>query len=398
MRVLLSAYACEPGIGSEPEVGLAAVLGAARHHEVWVLTRNNNVDAVKSVLDAHGLASRVRVVGLDLGRAALTAKRHLGQIGLNWYYDRWQVAAGKAARRLDAEIGFDVVHHVTFATGWGRIGVAATGKPLVVGPVGGFATTPGSLLPVMGWRGVAGEISRRLLRPLLARLTGSLRAQASAAVLFLQNSAALRGRQPGGDLLIMPNGLVGVGSPTAPMEQDSPPRIVFAGNLIPLKGAILAVEAMRYLRHPTATLDIYGDGPERPRLEKAIVRWDLQDRVRIHAPISRSSLLDVLARASVLVHPALHDEAGLVVAEALSSGTPVACLDIAGPPVVAGFWPEEMFRAVPPGRRSKVIADLAVALDELIGVRGEVGPRRRELFLETIEAAYRAAVQSESIR
>jgi len=42
MRVLISAYACEPDKGSEPGVGWNWALAAAEKHEVWVLTRSNN--------------------------------------------------------------------------------------------------------------------------------------------------------------------------------------------------------------------------------------------------------------------------------------------------------------------------------------------------------------------
>jgi len=41
-KVLVSAYACEPGKGSEPEVGWQWVHQIARFHEVWVITRANN--------------------------------------------------------------------------------------------------------------------------------------------------------------------------------------------------------------------------------------------------------------------------------------------------------------------------------------------------------------------
>jgi len=43
MKVLMSAYACEPNKGSEPGIGWNWVLETARlGHEVWVLTRANN--------------------------------------------------------------------------------------------------------------------------------------------------------------------------------------------------------------------------------------------------------------------------------------------------------------------------------------------------------------------
>jgi hypothetical protein len=46
MKVLLSALACEPDKGSEPEVGFRALLAAASHHEVWVLTLPESIPAL----------------------------------------------------------------------------------------------------------------------------------------------------------------------------------------------------------------------------------------------------------------------------------------------------------------------------------------------------------------
>jgi hypothetical protein len=39
MKILMSAYSCEPGKGSEPGVGWNFVRAVAKYHEVWVLTR-----------------------------------------------------------------------------------------------------------------------------------------------------------------------------------------------------------------------------------------------------------------------------------------------------------------------------------------------------------------------
>ena len=56
MKILISAYACEPNKGSEPEVGFRVVLAAARDHEVWVLTRKNNIEPLQRALTEAGVA------------------------------------------------------------------------------------------------------------------------------------------------------------------------------------------------------------------------------------------------------------------------------------------------------------------------------------------------------
>ncbi|MGB8801257.1 MAG: hypothetical protein WCC97_11250, partial [Candidatus Acidiferrales bacterium] len=50
LKILLSAYACEPDKGSEPGVGWNHVKQAARFHDVWVLTRSNNRASIERAL------------------------------------------------------------------------------------------------------------------------------------------------------------------------------------------------------------------------------------------------------------------------------------------------------------------------------------------------------------
>ena len=75
MRVLISAYACEPEKGSEPGVGFASTLAAAGEHEVWVLTRANNVDSIERAVASHPFRSRIHIVGVDLDPKVLTLKK-----------------------------------------------------------------------------------------------------------------------------------------------------------------------------------------------------------------------------------------------------------------------------------------------------------------------------------
>ena len=51
MKILMSALACEPGKGSELEVGFRAMLAAASRHEVWVLTNSATIPIVRRAID-----------------------------------------------------------------------------------------------------------------------------------------------------------------------------------------------------------------------------------------------------------------------------------------------------------------------------------------------------------
>ena len=141
MKILLSAYACEPGKGSEQEVGLQIMLTAAQRHDVWVLTRQNSVSLLEEFLAQHPLRDRIRLYGIDLNGPIL--RREAVWPARPAHLLRRVATSGiRACPRSDRSIHFDVVHHATFATYWTRAGVSQLGKPFVWGPVGGGVRTP----------------------------------------------------------------------------------------------------------------------------------------------------------------------------------------------------------------------------------------------------------------
>src|SRR6267154_498200 len=91
LQVLLSAYSCEPGKGSEPEVGWQWARQMARWHDVTVLTRANNEASIREGLAREGEMPGLRFVYHDLAAPLLRLKKQFG-----WrdaYYRLWQSSA-----------------------------------------------------------------------------------------------------------------------------------------------------------------------------------------------------------------------------------------------------------------------------------------------------------------
>src|SRR6516165_7239572 len=110
-RILLSAYACEPGKGSEAEVGwMWATELEASGHDVWVLTREANRVALEGAMREQ-LGPRLHLVYYDLPRWIRRWKR--GVRGVHWYNALWQWGAYRVARRLTKVGRFDCVQDVT---------------------------------------------------------------------------------------------------------------------------------------------------------------------------------------------------------------------------------------------------------------------------------------------
>jgi len=179
--------------------------------------------------------------------------------------------------------------------------------------------------------------------------------------------------------------------PSTPRNKD----IYLVGRLAPWKAPILAVRAMRYVQDADCKLRICGDGPERRRLERAARQWRVRERVCFDGWLSRDVLLQRIASAGALIHPALHEEAGLCVPMAKASGTPVVCLNRGGPPSILAEWPNTRALAVEPADPPSTARAMAAAVDDFLAHPPDVGQsasRPRSSFEDELLEAYDRAV------
>ena len=115
MKLLLSAYACNPTRGSEEGNGFNWVWeSAALGHEVWCLTTpRGQADLTQYLAEraTEPAAQRIHPVYITVPKLVDYAYRW--QLGVYLHYIVWQYRAWRVARQLDAQVDFDVVHHVT---------------------------------------------------------------------------------------------------------------------------------------------------------------------------------------------------------------------------------------------------------------------------------------------
>jgi glycosyltransferase involved in cell wall biosynthesis len=125
-----------------------------------------------------------------------------------------------------------------------------------------------------------------------------------------QTSRWLRRTRTDGPVITVRSGL-----PLAEVQQQVPDRpgetyrVLAVGRLIPKKGFDLLVKACsRLLRSEVdLRLDVYGDGPERDRLETMASRSAAPDRIRLHGAVSYDTVRGAYQNADVLVMPSRHD-------------------------------------------------------------------------------------------
>lgn len=383
LKVLISAYACEPHRGSEPEVGWQWALQMARFHDVTVVTRADNQPVIEPVLEQlRGKRPLPTFVYHDLDEIIVRLKKRYHIVRL--YYVAWQRSVARLVNGLHAREKYDLLHHVTFATYRYPTAVWDHGVPTVWGPVGGIETVPLGLLPWRYPRGLMAELARNFENFYNLATIGVLRHRGRASTVVLASTPEMK--RVFNDLGVRAELFPSIGLDTAdipvrpPSSPPGPLRLLYVGNLIALKGIDLALAALK--RSGTdARLTLIGAGPLENAHRKLAVQLGLADRVEFKGRLPRQQTLETYREHDVFVFPSLHDTGGLALLEAMCAGLPAICLDVAGPGALVR---DQCGVKVPLASRGKVILGLAEAIqryDRQRPLLAEHGAKARELAL-----------------
>jgi len=170
-----------------------------------------------------------------------------------------------------------------------------------------------------------------------------------------------------------------------PLREDEPrpagpPRILFCGRLEPRNalGTLLDAGARLAAGGRDFVLDVVGDGPLRLHYQRSAERLGVADRVVWHGTL-REARARLYREAAIFAAPCTLASFGVILLEAMASGTPVVCADN------VGF--REVLRDGAPGRftRPDDPADLASGLAEVLddaALRAEWGERGRRVVVE----------------
>ncbi|PZV14666.1 MAG: glycosyl transferase family 1 [Leptolyngbya sp.] len=389
MKVLISAYSCEPGKGSERGVGWNVASEVAKHHEVWVLTRpDESREAIEAELERNPNQNLHFVYfTLPFWRDSL----RWGQSGaIQLHYYLWQIQAYFVARPLHREIGFDVAHHVTFVKYSCPSFLCFLPIPFVWGPVGGGESAPLPFWVDFSWRNKLYEVARLAWRTvgeldLFTRLT----ARRSAIAYAVTEDTAQRLQWLG---VTQPQICPAIGllqdevehlSRCLPVNISMKCRFISIGRLLHWKGFHLGLRAFAKANLPEAEYWVVGDGPELKRLQALVQDLGIENQVKFCGELPRNSVLQALEQSSILVHPSLHDSGAGVCLEAMAAGRPILCLDLGGP--AAQVTSETGFK-VPAENPHQVVEAMADAMIEMTSnsplciQMGQAGQRRVQEF------------------
>lgn len=370
MNLLLSAYACDPTRGSEEGTGFhwlwqAATLG----HEVWCLTTPRGRTRLQERLAeraADPAAGRIHLVFVTVPPAVEFLYRW--QLGVYLHYVAWQYRAWRAARRLDAEVNFGAVHHVTYNSLQMASWLWRLKKPLLLGPLGGGMTAPAVLRRYLpNW--FKTETVRTAISRLLIAFDPNVRQSLRHASLVLAangDTATLARRlgAPRVELAMsaaLPDSYFPAAYAPRPPLAGRELRILWLARLFPRKGLQLVLDALGQVDPRVKFhLDVMGDGPVGPLVPGWIAAAGLQDRVTWHGSVPYEATRNAYLGHDLFMLCSLRDTYANQYLEAMALGLPILTLNHHG---AADFIPAAAGLKVPVRSANETTGALARAVE-----------------------------------
>lgn len=382
-RVLVSAYGCEPGKGSEQGVGWNWILQLARLTEVVVITRSNNRAAIEAAIPEE-LIERVHFVYYDLPERLRRFKRK--ERGFYLYYILWQWGAYRFMCHEIERQPIDYAMHLTFGSVWLPTFMHRLPVPFIWGPVGGGEAVPWPLIRYLAPRGRIPQYFRYFLmatfrfNPLVSGVTRKAR------VILARTDDTAR---------IFPErhiGKIRVVLETAAADEwfkqqviaseaiaSNILQVIYTGRLVSFKNVEMAIRAVSEARRRGKKIHftIVGDGPLQSSLQKLAAEEGISDAVTFTGRLTQDEVMVHLSRSDVYLFPSLREGGPWSLMEAMAVGLPSVCINTSGMRVIADKTSARMIEPSYPSLMIEMIADALCDLDDNPELRRDMGANAR---------------------
>ena len=332
-KILLSAYACEPNKGSEPEVGWQWAVNIARKHEVWILTKENNrhtIDENRAVASEDIPWDNMNFLYLHLPKWMVFWKK--GNRGMRLYYYLWAKKAYKIAKELHKAVKFDIVHSVTFVSLTQPCFLYKLDAPFVWTVAGGE-----NINPVIGYQMAFKEKMYELIRSLgqyKAKHSPRIRAAVKKASLIMATTGETEALIPEEyhDKVVVTSA-IGIDK-VRPMKRQTNAdtvNVLLSGKFVYLKGVRIGVDAILKLvnHYDNVQFTILGNGPYESEYKNSCIKY-IGKKIRFVDKVPHEKITEFYKEHDFLINTALRDSGCLVAMEAMSIGLPIVCLNTGG--------------------------------------------------------------------
>ncbi len=334
MKIFVSAYACEPNLGSEIGVGWHWVLEMSKYFELWVLTRESNRKNIEPWIAEHPEYCGIHWLYYDLPKWARWWKK--GLRGVRTYYNIWQWMTNSIVKRTMQKEGIHVFHHLTYGNALWKVSSYGQKQTFIWGPIGGLETIPKEFSKHYGWKWRMVEMVRRSTIGLLPMNTSFQKRCKNTNLIFCktEDTRSLIPERYRTKAILMTDVAVDIEKSqyNEINKDDNKISVLTVGRLDAWRGFDLVIEAFTMLAEKQKNIELYilGDGSDKSRLTKIINASVARENIKLLGKVSQEQYNIYMQNCDIVVNAALKEGAVTVAFDAIANGKPLVCIETGG--------------------------------------------------------------------
>ena len=367
LSILINAYACSPGMGSEPGMAWNWCVNLAKHCELHIITegefREKIEAALKTLPRGENMHFYYNLVSDEIRKMCWNQ----GDWRFYTYYKVWQWKTYEMAKDICRHTHIDILHQLNM------IGFREPGYlwkiediPFVWGPIGGLKQFPEAYLKGAGlkmrlFNRLKNRINVHQIRH-DKRVTAALH-KASLLISSIPDSyTAIKKYQHLESIIIPETGCFNAPDVSTERFDEKTFHALWVGKFDFRKQLPLALRALAQTKNKHIILDIYGTGSETQvnTVKQLAKELGIAGQIIWHGNQPNQVVIDAMRRGQLFFFTSVSEDTSTVVLEAISNRLPVLCFNTCG---MASVIDEKVGHKIELTNPRQSIIDFAEALN-----------------------------------
>lgn len=372
LKILINAYACSPGMGSEPGMAWNWVSNLAKFCELHIITEGEFREKIEEVVPTLEQGKNMHFYYNPVSEEIRRMCWNQGDWRFYKYYREWQWKTYLMAKDICSKEQIDVLHQLNM------IGFREPGYlwklskeidiPFVWGPIGGLKQFP---LAYLQGAGLKMKLFNRLKNILNVwqlkheKCVDEALKTARLLVSSIPDSYRAIKKCKGLESVVIPETgcFLSEDIPTDRFDEKEL-HVMWVGKFDFRKQLPLAQRAIAIANNPNIVLDIYGGGSDEQiaSAKRVADLLGITEKVVWHGNQPNDVVMNAMRKAQVFFFTSVSEDTSTVVLEAVSNRLPVLCFDACG---MAAVIDDKVGRKVALSNPTQSATDFAKLLNNL---------------------------------
>lgn len=372
LKILINAYACSPGMGSESGMAWNWVSNLAKFCELHIITEGEFREKIEEVVPTLEQGKNMHFYYNPVSEEIRKMCWNQGDWRFYKYYREWQWKTYLMAKEICSSEHIDVLHQLNMI-GFREPGYLwklskESDVPFVWGPIGGLKQFP---LAYLQGAGLKMKLFNRLKNILNVwqlkhekRVDEALKT-ARLLVSSIPDSYRAIKKYKGLESIVIPETgcFLSEDIPTDRFDEKEL-HVMWVGKFDFRKQLPLALRAIAIANNPNIVLDIYGGGSDEQiaSAKRVADLLGITEKVVWHGNQPNDVVMNAMHKAQVFLFTSVSEDTSTVVLEAVSNRLPVLCFDACG---MAAVIDDKVGRKVALSNPTQSATDFAKLLNDL---------------------------------